>query len=198
MLSVSPSSVSRSQLEEMLEALQRRTGYDKPKDLPPELPTRPKSTPRTRPPSVKRPLPRSLETADVELSSSWDCNSKKENVREFRGNRIGAKEMELSESPYGMQSQRNNHTRMLERRAGLKLANSSPGSLPKSHEAEWADTIDYFIKEVHKKYFQTICFALCVYALFIFYFFKKYLIFFFFHKHSKENIFIHFVLVDFF
>nr|GME02741.1 myosin-2-like isoform X1 [Ipomoea batatas] len=29
----------------------------------------------------------------------------------------------------------------------MKLTNSSPRLLPKSREAEWADTIDYFIKE---------------------------------------------------
>ncbi|OIT39679.1 PREDICTED: myosin-2-like [Nicotiana attenuata] len=71
MLSVSPNSMARSSLEEMLETLRKRDENEKPKDLPPALPARPKLKSKTRPPSPKRTLPNSFGIkGDVELEKN--------------------------------------------------------------------------------------------------------------------------------
>ncbi|TYI96470.1 hypothetical protein E1A91_D01G075300v1 [Gossypium mustelinum] len=55
MLSASPTSIVKSSLEEMLESLRRQDEDEKPKDLPPALPSRPTS--KARLPSARRSLP---------------------------------------------------------------------------------------------------------------------------------------------
>ncbi|KAH1120968.1 hypothetical protein J1N35_004128 [Gossypium stocksii] len=55
MLSASPTSIAKSSLEEMLESLRRQDEDEKPKDLPPALPSRPTS--KARLPSARRSLP---------------------------------------------------------------------------------------------------------------------------------------------
>ncbi|KAK8493376.1 hypothetical protein V6N13_129244 [Hibiscus sabdariffa] len=55
MLSASPTSLAKSSLEEMLETLRRQDEDEKPKDLPPALPSRPTS--KARLPSARRSLP---------------------------------------------------------------------------------------------------------------------------------------------
>ncbi|XP_019183419.1 PREDICTED: myosin-2 [Ipomoea nil] len=150
MLSVSRGARTRSSLEEMLEALQRRDGdEEKPKDLPPELPSRPRLTAKTRPPSFKRRLPPSFETGNGGLESSVDCDSQKEEVKESRGSSFGAKkvkEMEPRESPYIMSAQRNGSKRRWGENDGPKIQSGLPGSLPMCCEAEWDDSIGYFTK----------------------------------------------------
>lgn len=152
MLPVSRSARTRSSLEEMLEALQRRDEDEKPKDLPPELPSRPRLTAKTRPPSFKRRLPTSSETANGGLESSVECNSQKEEVKESRRNGFGAKkvkEMEPSESPYIMSTQRKESKRRWGEKDRPKIDNSLPaGSLPMCCKAEWDDSIGYFTKNV--------------------------------------------------
>ncbi|EPS70842.1 hypothetical protein M569_03917, partial [Genlisea aurea] len=66
MLAVSPNSVVRSSLEEMLESLQRKEEYEK-EGKPPALPARPKSNSRTRPPSTTRRLPTDFEVSKSEV-----------------------------------------------------------------------------------------------------------------------------------
>ncbi|XP_039026501.1 myosin-2-like isoform X2 [Hibiscus syriacus] len=55
MLSASPTTLAKSSLEEMLETLQRQDEDERPKDLPPALPSRPTS--KARLPSARRSLP---------------------------------------------------------------------------------------------------------------------------------------------
>ncbi|XP_047340791.1 myosin-2-like [Impatiens glandulifera] len=68
-LSMSPSTVTKSSLEEMLEALRRRDhDNEKSKDLPPPLPVRPPS--KARRPASRCQLPMALELAAATASSS--------------------------------------------------------------------------------------------------------------------------------
>ncbi|KAL1811538.1 hypothetical protein ACET3Z_021603 [Daucus carota] len=66
MLSVSPSMIARSSMEEMLDSLRRREEVDRPRDLPPKLPSRPVS--KARRPSSKRPLPNDFENSSAAVS----------------------------------------------------------------------------------------------------------------------------------
>ncbi|CAN4102837.1 unnamed protein product [Withania somnifera] len=129
MLSVSPSgSTVRSSLEEMLDSLRQRDENEKPKDLPPALPARPKLKSRTRPPSPKRVLGKSFVKGDVELE-----NRKKEECKGLKRNGFGGmkvKGMEDSDSPYAMSSVKENASIDKRRR-----------------EAEWDDHLDYFVKK---------------------------------------------------
>ncbi|XP_060191105.1 myosin-2-like isoform X3 [Lycium barbarum] len=126
MLSISTSSIVRSSLEEMLESLKQRDENEKPKDLPPALPTRPKLKSKTRPPSPKRILTKSIEKGGVvklENSEKEECNVLKRNV--FGGMKV--KEREVSESPYVMKSVKKESRKRL--------------------WDEWDDRMDYFVKK---------------------------------------------------
>lgn len=102
MLSISPNSMARSSLEDMLESIRQRDEIKTPKDMPPVLPPRPAS--RARLPSIKRPLPMSSEadeTGEAESSLQFFVNN--EGRKEQRGNSFGAKrvkEKEPGDSPY--------------------------------------------------------------------------------------------------
>lgn len=61
------STIVRSSLEEMLDSLRQRDENEKPKDLPPALPARPKLASRTRPPSQKR----QLSKGSVKVMLNW-------------------------------------------------------------------------------------------------------------------------------
>ncbi|XP_073025671.1 myosin-2-like [Primulina eburnea] len=145
MMSLSPNSLARSSLEEMLESLRRKDGNEKPKDMPPELPIRPKPTSRARLPSVKRPLPGSIEIVESNISL------KKGGANGVRGNSFGAKkvkETEPEESPYVMVSSDEKELEVtLEERDDAKLTNSPPGSLPRFKECDWDGNLGYFIKK---------------------------------------------------
>ncbi|KAI3457512.1 hypothetical protein Pfo_014175 [Paulownia fortunei] len=152
MLSISPNSLARSSLEEMLDSLRRRDENEKPKDMPPALPARPKPTSRARLPSAKRPLPSSFEIGESETAqSSSNCSVKKEDSKGLRRNSFGSKkvkEMEPGESPYLMAaSNKKGHDPKSEEKDNAKLANSPPGSLPRFSESEWDDNVGYFIKK---------------------------------------------------
>lgn len=137
MLSVSPSSMARSSLEEMLDSLRRRDENEKPKDLPPALPARPTS--RARLP--KRPLPKKFDICDAASEYS--------SVKESKGGSFGrkkVKEVQPGESPYVKTSE----AREYEERAGENgdIAASLPnGSPPRFKELEWDDNIGYFTKK---------------------------------------------------
>jgi hypothetical protein len=58
---LSPATMARSSLEEMLDSLRQRDEVGKPKDLPPALPARPTS--RARLPSARRSLPNNFRVS---------------------------------------------------------------------------------------------------------------------------------------
>ncbi|KAG5597705.1 hypothetical protein H5410_038937, partial [Solanum commersonii] len=132
------STIVRSSLEEMLDSLRQRDENEKPKDLPPALPARPKLTSRTRPPSQRQPLSKRLSKGDVELENG----KKKEESKGLKRNVFGAmkvKGMEDSESPYAMPSGKKNSTGRLREVSGGKVEKWRS-------EAEWDDRLDYFVK----------------------------------------------------
>ncbi|KAK4369123.1 hypothetical protein RND71_012915 [Anisodus tanguticus] len=147
MLSVSPSSIARSSLEEMLESLRQRDENEKPKDLPPALPTRPKLKSKTRPPSPKRILTKSFEKGDV---VKLEKNKEEEECKGLKRNGFGAmkvKRMEPCESPYVMDSVKMNSTGRLWEISGAKLDNKPCVSFKEYCEDEWDDRLDYFVKK---------------------------------------------------
>nr|XP_010324344.1 myosin-2-like isoform X2 [Solanum lycopersicum] len=133
------STIVRSSLEEMLDSLRQRDENEKPKDLPPALPARPKLTSRTRPPSQRQPLSKRLSKGDVELENG----KKKEELKVLKRNVFGAmkvKGIEDSESPYAMPSVKKNSTGRLREVNGGKVEKWRS-------EAEWDDRLDYFVKK---------------------------------------------------
>ncbi|CAK9160195.1 unnamed protein product [Ilex paraguariensis] len=150
MLSVSPSSMVRSSLEEMLDNLRRRD--EKPKDLPPDLPSRPRPTSRARLPRAKRSLPTNFEIDDAEPpEGSAGCDSKREEVKRSRICSFGAekfKEVLPSESPYAMTSEERKCGQRLEEQDGMTLTPASSGSLPRFQEPEVDDNVGYFSKKI--------------------------------------------------
>ncbi|KAL3508613.1 hypothetical protein ACH5RR_028014 [Cinchona calisaya] len=160
MLSISPNSMARSSLEEMLDSLRRRDEEEKPKDVPPALPARPKPTARARLPSAKRPLPTSFETGENNNNNNNDgADNLKALKKGFRGNNNNtnsfgskkAKAKEPSECPYVKVAEEGKEKECEEERLGkndgANLANSRSASLPRFRESEWDDNIDYFIKK---------------------------------------------------
>ncbi|CAI9760466.1 unnamed protein product [Fraxinus pennsylvanica] len=151
MLSMSPNSIARSSLEEMLDSLRRRDEMEKPKDMPPALPVRPRAASRSRLPSAKRSLPTNFKIGESEPpDSSSNCNVKKEETKGSRRNSFGAKkikEMDRRESPYVVVSNEKKCERRLEEKDGAKLASLPSGSLPRLREPEWDDNLGYFIKK---------------------------------------------------
>ncbi|KZV27226.1 myosin-2-like [Dorcoceras hygrometricum] len=147
--------MSRSSLEQMLDLLQRRDENEKPKDLPPALPVRPKLTSRSRLPSAKRLLPTVIEGGEAEprLSLS-DCNAKKDDFKGPMGNgpiSFGVKKirkMDAGESLSDMISaKKEEHESRLEEKDAAKLADSSPGSLSGFRDFEGNDSLEHFIKK---------------------------------------------------
>ncbi|KAK3040310.1 hypothetical protein RJ639_028225 [Escallonia herrerae] len=153
MLSVSPSSMARSSLEEMLDSLRRRDECEKPKDLPPALPARPTS--KARRPAVKRPLPTTMDVGDAVPQPESCCTpSKKEEV--IKGSRgagsFGSKkikEVDPGELPYVMVPEKKECNRRLEEKDGTSLASAAcSSSVPQFRDSEWNDNVGYFIKKV--------------------------------------------------
>ncbi|KAL6999437.1 hypothetical protein U1Q18_000599 [Sarracenia purpurea var. burkii] len=144
-MAVSPASITRSSLEEMLDSIRQRDEEDKPKDLPPALPTRPTS--RARLPASRRHLPKNFE---VDISTDAPANSlnqssKKGEVRSRAGSFGGKKDRELpGESPYVMVLEE----QQCQETDGVNLAAEPLASLPRFRESEWDDNIGYFIKKV--------------------------------------------------
>lgn len=124
---------------------------EKPKDMPPALPVRPRAASRSRLPSVKRSLPTNFKIGESEPpDSSSNCNVKKEETKGSRRNSFGAKkikEMDQRESPYVVVSNEKKCERRLEEKDGAKLASLPSGSLRRLREPEWDDNLGYFIKK---------------------------------------------------
>ncbi|KAK4420685.1 Myosin-2 [Sesamum alatum] len=152
MLSVSPNSVARSSLEEMLESLRQRDESEAPKDVPPALPARPRASSRARLPSPKRVLPTSSEVSESGSGeSSLNCCAKEGERKEQRGNSFGAKrikETEPGESPYVLAASANKgQDQRAEEKDNAELSTLPPGSLVRFRESEWDDNVGYFIKK---------------------------------------------------
>ncbi|CAK9183063.1 unnamed protein product [Ilex paraguariensis] len=137
-------------LEEMLDSLRQRDENEKPKDLPPDLPSRPRPTARARLPTSKRSLPKNFAIGDAESpESSAVCSSKKEEVKRSRVGSFGAKKFkDPSESPYVMTSEEKECGQKLEEKDDVTSAGANSDSLPRFRKSEVDDNIGYFIKKV--------------------------------------------------
>ncbi|GER53908.1 myosin-like protein [Striga asiatica] len=137
----------------MLESLRQRDENEKPKDIPPALPARPKPTSRARLPSAKRPLPTSSGVEDFgpSLKASLNGNLKKDGSKGTVRNSFGAKTvkgMEPRESPYlNSVSEKKVDEQKLVGNDDVKLACSTNGCFPKFRESEWDDNLGYFINK---------------------------------------------------
>lgn len=134
MLSVSPSMLMRSSLEEMLDSLRQRDEEERPKDLPPALPARPTS--KARRPSAKRPLPTKFENNSEDLS----CGGKRQEVKHSRTGSFGGKKLKEGdgdESPYEVSPA------LVDKQS---VASSS--LLPRFLNSDLNDNFGYFIKKV--------------------------------------------------
>ncbi|XP_042479172.1 myosin-2-like isoform X2 [Macadamia integrifolia] len=158
---VSPSTATRSSLEEMLESLRRRD--ERPKDIPPALPTRPTS--RARLPTAKRSLPLNFKVGDSANEHLSNVSKEKEEKEEKgrvrglrRGDRelasrrvsFGSKKMKVdrpSESPYAKKSgDEENYAEVIAEIGSNNAA--APSTLPQSpEEPELGDNISYFLKK---------------------------------------------------
>ncbi|XP_043688998.1 myosin-2-like isoform X2 [Telopea speciosissima] len=155
---VSPSTAARSSLEEMLESLRRRD--ERPKDIPPALPTRPTS--RARLPTARRSLPLNFKVGDSANECLPNVSKEKEEKGRDRGLRrgdrisasrrvsFGSKKMKVdrpSESPYAKKSgDEENYGEVIAETGSNNAAASS--TLPQSsEEPEWGDNISYFLKK---------------------------------------------------
>ncbi|GFZ12563.1 myosin 2 [Actinidia rufa] len=152
MLTVLPTSMVRSSLEEMLDSLRRRDEEDKPRDLPPALPSRPTSRARLRP--ARRSLPANFEvdaagtTAAAPVNSLNQSSKEKEGKWPRAGSFGGKKDKDLNgESPYVMVAEEKECEQRSEETDRVNLADEPSGSLPRFRESEWDDNIGYFIKK---------------------------------------------------
>ena len=153
MLTVSPTAMVRSSLEEMLDSLRRRDEEDKPRDLPPALPSRPTSRARLRP--ARRSLPVNFEVAAAGTAATSPVNSLNQSSKEKEGKgpRAGSfgskKDKDLDgESPYVMGAEEKECEQRTEETDRVNLAAEPSGSLPRFRESNWDENIGYFIKKV--------------------------------------------------
>ncbi|XP_022139435.1 myosin-2 [Momordica charantia] len=139
MLSASPSTIARSSLEEMLDSLRRRDEIEKPKDLPPALPSRPISSAKI--PPVRRALPVNFRISD---DGSSECslngfNGREDAMRKENGlGNFGFKRMKRDqndESPYMVASENDN---------GDQVDGSNGASVLLSN---MEDSINYFLQK---------------------------------------------------
>lgn len=142
MLSASPSTIARSSLEEMLDSLRRRDEIEKPKDLPPALPSRPTS--KARIPPVRRALPVNFKVND---DGSSECsinvfNGREDAIRKENGlgnfafRRINRDQDD--ESPYMVASENDNRDQV----------NVASALLSHIQGSNWEDNISYFLQKV--------------------------------------------------
>lgn len=131
---MSPSSIARSSLEEMLDSLRRRDEAEKPKDLLPALPARPTS--KARLPSGRKSVANGFKVVDENVSkSNAEVKRKSASSRE-------EKEFPSKFGSFGKKKRRGSDMRS-EDLDGLDLA----AELCLPPEPEWDDKIDYFINK---------------------------------------------------
>lgn len=156
MLSASPNTLAKSSLEEMLESLRQKDECDRPRDMPPALPSRPNS--RARLPSARRSLPAKFNVCSPmeDQNGSVTCTPAEETEAErkeegkrkekdlgVKRNSFGSKKMRTghsSESPYGAEKE--------EEGVKITTAKVSPVENTEEHKPEWNDNVEYFIKKV--------------------------------------------------
>ncbi|KAJ8764679.1 hypothetical protein K2173_007767 [Erythroxylum novogranatense] len=148
MLSSSPTGVTRSSLEEMLDSLRRRDeALEKSKDLPPALPARPPS--RARLPSARHSLPTDFKVGksgqvenETEPVAKEEKDSKrKEKKLSYRAGSFGSKKMKKDQSsadsnPYAEEEKKNE-----------QVKEYALSSIPKVQEPDQDDNISYFFKK---------------------------------------------------
>ncbi|KAL1206546.1 Myosin-2 [Cardamine amara subsp. amara] len=155
MLSASPNTLAKSSLEEMLESLRQKDECDRPRDMPPALPSRPNS--RARLPSARRSLPAKFNVCSVmedqngSSVSSAQPTVENESERKEEGgkrkdkdlgvkrNSFGSKKMRTgvsSESPYAAEKEEE----------GVKIR-TVPVENMEEHKPEWNNNVEYFIKK---------------------------------------------------
>ncbi|KAF1866956.1 hypothetical protein Lal_00018342 [Lupinus albus] len=123
---------TKSSLEEMLDSLRRRDG-EKPKDLPPVLPTRPTS--KARLPRARRTLPDNLKVDDVNIKGHRRKGS------------FGNKKMKMDvESPYIVKSEEKTMSEELPQGPVPKSVDSTASVTPPPGELE-DDNVAYYIKK---------------------------------------------------
>ncbi|XWS09926.1 hypothetical protein CRYUN_Cryun39dG0031900 [Craigia yunnanensis] len=157
MLSASPTTLVKSSLEEMLESLRRRDEAEKPKDLPPALPSRPTS--KARLPSARRSLPTNFKIDE----NGGKCGENGGGLSEVKGKEEGKrKEKELGvkrnsfgnkkmrkdvdvDSPYNLEGKKGEERESKDRvsDAKVELKEGGKGKV----ELEENDNIGYFIKK---------------------------------------------------
>ncbi|KAJ4981808.1 hypothetical protein NE237_032645 [Protea cynaroides] len=155
---VSPSTIARSSLEEMLESLRQRE--EQPKDIPPALPTRPTS--RARLPTARRSLPLNFKVGDSANEYLPNNSKEKEEKGRDRGLRRGDRESASRRVSFG--SKKMKFDRPLESPYGKKPGDEviygeviaetgsnhgvASSTLPQSpEEPQWGDNISYFLKK---------------------------------------------------
>ncbi|KAE9585228.1 hypothetical protein Lalb_Chr25g0286751 [Lupinus albus] len=125
---------TKSSLEEMLDSLRRRDG-EKPKDLPPVLPTRPTS--KARLPRARRTLPDNLKVDDVNIKGHRRKGS------------FGNKKMKMDvESPYIVKSEEKTMSEELPQGPVPKSVDSTASVTPPPGELE-DDNVAYYIKKLY-------------------------------------------------
>jgi myosin-5 len=155
---LSPGTMARSSLEEMLVSLRRKDECEKPKDLPPALPARPTS--RARLPSARRSLPNSFKVGGDNDGArppsefkGKDEGKRKESDLGFKRGSFGSKKMKKDqnvESPYAVDSEESKNERT--EGSGSDHGSAAPcATSPKMRELDWDDNIGYFIKKVTEK-----------------------------------------------
>lgn len=156
MLSASPNTLAKSSLEEMLESLRQKDDSDRPRDMPPALPSRPTS--RARLPSARRSLPAKFSVSSVmeeqngsvassEPKVETESEKKEEGKRKekdlgVKRSSFGSKKMRTglkSESPYEAEKKEEENVK-------IKV---SPVKNAEEHKPEWNDNVEYFIKKVN-------------------------------------------------
>ncbi|XP_022753232.1 myosin-2-like isoform X2 [Durio zibethinus] len=157
MLSASPTTLAKSSLEVMLDSLRRRDEAEKPKDLPPALPSRPTS--KARLPSARRSLPTSL-IIDAPGENGGKCGEndcglsevkgkeeakRKEKQLEVKITTFGSKKMRKGvngDSPYNLEAESEGENRVSDAEAEVKKEGGK-------EKVEWVenDNIGYFIKK---------------------------------------------------
>uniref|UniRef100_A0A1J3EUI7 Myosin-2 n=1 Tax=Noccaea caerulescens TaxID=107243 RepID=A0A1J3EUI7_NOCCA len=154
MLSASPNTLAKSSLEEMLESLRQKDDSDRPRDMPPALPSRPTS--RARLPSARRSLPAKFSVSSVmeeqngsvassEPKVETESEKKEEGKRKekelgVKRSSFGSKKMRTglkSESPYEAEKKEEENVK-------IKV---SPVKNAEEHKPEWNDNVEYFIKK---------------------------------------------------
>ncbi|CAH8348628.1 unnamed protein product [Eruca vesicaria subsp. sativa] len=151
MLSATPNTLAKSSLEEMLESLRQKDECDRPRDIPPALPSRPNS--RARLPSARRSLPAKfsvssvmedqIQNGSVASAEETELEKKEEGKRKekdlgVKRKSFGSKKMRtgyVSESPYAA-----------EKEGGVKVS-AAKVSPVEEQRPERNNNVEYFINK---------------------------------------------------